>query len=87
VDILRFPFDLTPNSNDVAERVSVPSNLPLGHPAKNDCSSEVLLDFCTRVTFLRSVPDNFFMANARDLEPGGRTHFLHLLDNKLSRLS
>jgi hypothetical protein len=28
----------------------------LGHPAKNDCSTEVLLDFCTRVTFLRSVP-------------------------------
>jgi hypothetical protein len=30
----------------------------LGHPAKNDCSTEVLLDFCTRVTFLRSVPGN-----------------------------
>ena len=28
----------------------------LGHPAKNDCSTEVLLDFCTRATFLRSVP-------------------------------
>jgi hypothetical protein len=27
-----------------------------GHPAKNDCSTEVLLDFCTRVTFLQSVP-------------------------------
>jgi hypothetical protein len=27
-----------------------------GHPAKNDCTTEVLLDFCTRVTFLRSVP-------------------------------
>jgi hypothetical protein len=28
-----------------------------GHPAKNDCSTEVLLGFCARVTFLRSVPD------------------------------
>jgi hypothetical protein len=28
----------------------------LGHPAKNDCSTEALLDFCTSVTFLRSVP-------------------------------
>jgi hypothetical protein len=28
----------------------------LGHPAKNDCSTEVLLDFCARATFLRSVP-------------------------------
>jgi hypothetical protein len=28
----------------------------LGHPAKNDCSTEVLLDFCTRATFLWSVP-------------------------------
>jgi hypothetical protein len=28
----------------------------LGHPAKNDCSTEVLHDFCTRATFLRSVP-------------------------------
>jgi hypothetical protein len=28
----------------------------LGRPAKNDCSTEVLLDFCTRMTFLRSVP-------------------------------
>jgi hypothetical protein len=27
----------------------------MGHPAKNNCSTEVLLDFCTRVTFLRSV--------------------------------
>jgi hypothetical protein len=27
----------------------------LGHPAKNDCSTEVLLDFYTRMTFLRSI--------------------------------
>jgi hypothetical protein len=27
-----------------------------GTPAKNDCSTEVLLDFCTRVTFLQGVP-------------------------------
>lgn len=27
VDILTFPFDLTPNSNDVAERVWIPPNL------------------------------------------------------------
>jgi hypothetical protein len=27
-----------------------------GHPTKNDCSTDVLLDFCTRATFLRSVP-------------------------------
>jgi hypothetical protein len=26
-----------------------------GLPAKNDCSTEVLLDFCTRVTFLRNI--------------------------------
>jgi hypothetical protein len=29
-----------------------------GHPAKNDCSTEVLLDVCTSVTFLRSVPES-----------------------------
>ena len=27
-----------------------------GHPAKNDHSTGVLRDFCTRVTFLRGVP-------------------------------
>jgi hypothetical protein len=27
----------------------------LGHPAKNDCSTAVLLDFCSRATLLRSV--------------------------------
>jgi hypothetical protein len=26
-----------------------------GHPTKNACSTEVLLDFCTRATFLQSV--------------------------------
>jgi hypothetical protein len=39
------------------DRTTVTATGPLqGHPAKNDCSTEVLLDFCTRVTFLRSVP-------------------------------
>ncbi len=28
-------------------------------PQANDCFTEVLLDFCTRVTFLRSVPDKY----------------------------
>jgi hypothetical protein len=28
-----------------------------GHSAKNDLSMEVLRDFCTRETFLRSVPE------------------------------
>ena len=27
-----------------------------GHPAKNDHSTEVLREFCTRATFLRGVP-------------------------------
>jgi hypothetical protein len=32
-------------------------NFVLGHPTKNDCSTEVLLDFWTSATFLRSVPE------------------------------
>jgi hypothetical protein len=31
-------------------------NKELGHSAKNDLSMEVLRDFCTRETFLRSLP-------------------------------
>jgi hypothetical protein len=35
----------------------MPLFLYLGLPAKNDCSTEVLLDFCTRVTFLWNIPE------------------------------
>jgi hypothetical protein len=38
-----------------------------GHPAKNDCSTKVLLDFCTRATFLRSVPQKFSTVRCADV--------------------
>jgi hypothetical protein len=46
---------------------------PLGHPAKNDCSTEVLLDFCTIVTFLRSVPGKQWLTVEGGKQPSTRT--------------
>jgi hypothetical protein len=45
-----------PTEGDASTRRSYLEALFQGHSAKNDLSMEVLRDFCTRETFLRSVP-------------------------------
>ena len=52
----------------------------LGHPAKNDCSTEVLLDFCTRATFLRSVPVICVLTMTR--QPGCASCTRNALNNR-----
>jgi hypothetical protein len=39
-----------------------------GHSAKNDLSTEVLRDFCTRETLLRSVPQGHSAKNDLSIE-------------------